>query len=93
MHRYGAGSFAKALINRFEERPRLTATLERQDDGVDTHLMPYFENLVKGRDAARGRRDGILAPVRVMTVAVPSLLASRRSSRISTRRRSRYGTR
>jgi len=71
VHRYGAGSFAKVLINRFEERLGLTATLERQDDGVDTHLMPYFENLVKGCDAARGRRDGILAPVRVMTVAVP----------------------
>ena len=68
MRRHGAASFTKVLINRFEERPGLTATLERQDDGVDTHLMPYFENLVKGCDAARGRRDGILAPVRVMTV-------------------------
>lgn len=71
VHRYGAGSFAKVLTSRFEERLGLTATLERQDDGVDTHLLPYFENLVKGCDTARGRRDKILAPVRVMTVAVP----------------------
>lgn len=70
-HRYGAGSFAKVLVKRFGERLGLRATLERQDDGVDTHLMTYFENLVKGCDAARGRRDGILAPVRDMTVAVP----------------------
>ncbi|RRQ27389.1 DEAD/DEAH box helicase [Rhodococcus sp. Eu-32] len=71
VHRYGAGSYAKVLMDRFDERLGLTATLERQDDGVDSYLMPYFENLVKGCDAARGRRDGILAPVRVMTVAVP----------------------
>jgi superfamily II DNA or RNA helicase len=47
-----------------------TATFERQDDSVDTHRMPYFENSVSGCDAARRRHDGILAPVRVMTVAV-----------------------
>lgn len=71
VHRYGALTFSRLLTDEFTERLGLTATFERTDDGVEQHLLPYFETVISGCDYDRGRRDGILAPVRVMLVAVP----------------------
>ncbi|WP_277835521.1 DEAD/DEAH box helicase [Speluncibacter jeojiensis] len=71
VHRYGAGSFSRLLTDDFEERLGLTATFERNDNGIADHLMPYFEMLIAGCDYPRGHAEGILAPVRVMLVTVP----------------------
>lgn len=71
VHRYGATSFSQLLSPDFDERLGLTATFERSDNGVAEHLAPYFENVLYGCDYVRGRADGILAPVRVMLVAIP----------------------
>lgn len=71
VHRYGASTFSTLLTEDFDERLGLTATFERTDNGVQEHLLPYFETLVPGCDYRRGHRDGILAPVRVMLVSVP----------------------
>nr|MBM4732603.1 DEAD/DEAH box helicase family protein [Prescottella equi] len=71
VHRYGASTFSRLLTEDFDERLGLTATFERTDNGVQEHLLPYFETLVPGCDYRRGHRDGILAPVRVMLVSVP----------------------
>ncbi|WP_141214468.1 DEAD/DEAH box helicase [Rhodococcus sp. 06-1474-1B] len=70
VHRYGTDGFARVFTDRFDHRLGLTATLERQDEGVDTHILPYFRTTIAGCDFARGRRDNVLAPVRVMTVAI-----------------------
>ncbi|WP_328811360.1 DEAD/DEAH box helicase [Rhodococcus sp. NBC_00294] len=70
VHRYGTDGFAQVFSDRFDHRLGLTATLERQDEGVDTYIRPYFETMVPGCDFTRGRRDNVLAPVRVMTVAI-----------------------
>lgn len=70
VHRYGTDGFARVFSDRFDHRLGLTATLERQDEGVDTYILPYFESRIAGCDFARGRRDNVLAPVRVMTVAI-----------------------
>ncbi|MGU3435050.1 DEAD/DEAH box helicase [Actinomycetes bacterium M1A6_2h] len=71
VHRYGTEGFARLFTDRFVDRLGLTATLERQDEGVDTHILPYFGTKIAGCDFTRGRADDVLAPVRVMTVAVP----------------------
>lgn len=71
VHRYGALTFSRLLTDDFTERIGLTATFERSDDGVERHLMPYFRTVINGCDYERGHADGILAPVRVMLVAVP----------------------
>ncbi len=78
VHRYGAGKFAEALEDTFEDRLGLTATYEREDSGIERYLTPYF--LPNGRNGtgevvancgyARGRADGILAPFRVGFVGV-----------------------
>ncbi|MFC7959666.1 DEAD/DEAH box helicase [Rhodococcoides kroppenstedtii] len=70
VHRYGTDGFARVFSDRFDHRLGLTATLERQDEGVDSYIRPYFGTTIAGCDFARGRRDNVLAPVRVMTVAV-----------------------
>ncbi|OZE87212.1 hypothetical protein CH298_17805 [Rhodococcoides fascians] len=70
VHRYGTDGFARVFTDRFDHRLGLTATLERQDEGVDAHILPYFRTKIEGCDFARGRRDNVLAPVRVMTVAI-----------------------
>ncbi|WP_196248551.1 DEAD/DEAH box helicase [Rhodococcoides fascians] len=70
VHRYGTDGFARVFTDRFDHRLGLTATLERQDEGVDMHILPYFRTKIAGCDFARGRRDKVLAPVRVMTVAI-----------------------
>ncbi|MTE14131.1 DEAD/DEAH box helicase [Nocardia aurantiaca] len=70
VHRYGAGSYAKALAEQYEWRLGLTATLERNDNAVEEILRPYFGDLVPGCDYARARADGILAPVRLALVGV-----------------------
>jgi len=71
VHRYGASSFSQLLTEEFSERLGLTATFERSDNGVEDYLRPYFEHVIAGCDYTRGHRDGILAPVRVMQVAIP----------------------
>ncbi|MGW4350760.1 DEAD/DEAH box helicase family protein [Nocardia sp. NPDC004582] len=70
VHRYGAGSYAKALAGEYEWRLGLTATLERNDNAVEDILLPYFGGLVPGCEYTRARADGILAPVRLALTGV-----------------------
>jgi RNA polymerase primary sigma factor len=80
VHRYGAEKFALALKDSFEERLGLTATYERNDNGIQQFLSPYFVPLnrhANGEDEviancgyARGLADGILAPFEVTLVGV-----------------------
>ncbi|WP_226995624.1 DEAD/DEAH box helicase [Gordonia phthalatica] len=70
VHRYGSDSFSRALRTSFSERLGLTATLERSDGGVEEKLLPFFGVAITGCDFRRARADGIIAPVRVMTVPV-----------------------
>ncbi|MFD7847002.1 DEAD/DEAH box helicase family protein [Nocardia sp. NPDC059764] len=70
VHRYGAGSYAKALAGEYEWRLGLTATLERNDNAVEEILLPYFGGLVPGCDYTRARADRILAPVRLALTGV-----------------------
>ena len=79
VHRYGADCFAEALDPRFRERLGLTATYERDDDGLAQNLEPYFRptagshpdgEVVFRCDYARGLADDILAPFRVGLLGV-----------------------
>ena len=80
VHRYGTQQSALALSEMFDERLGLTATYERNDDGLEDILTPYFtpagkearpgDEVIVGCDYARGLSDGILAPFRVATLGV-----------------------
>ncbi|WP_052061223.1 DEAD/DEAH box helicase [Rhodococcoides fascians] len=75
VHRYGASSFARTLSIGFTERLGLTATYERADDSVDTVLRPFFGTTIDGCSYRRGYDEGILAPIRLMTVGVAFTVA------------------
>jgi superfamily II DNA or RNA helicase len=60
-HRYGAPTFADALEDGFDRRLGLTATFEREDDGVDTYLRPYFGDIVFSLWYDRALVDGVIA--------------------------------
>ncbi len=77
VHRYGAPDFAKALESGFAARMGLTATYARDDDGIATHLDPYFGGVVAGCDYERGLADGILARFRIAFVGVDFTPAER----------------
>lgn len=80
VHRYGAAKFSLALELQFEERLGLTATYEREDNGIKLHLTPYFtppnsleivgKEVVAVCSYARGLNDGILAHFRVGLLGV-----------------------
>jgi len=75
VHRYGTARYSLALEEAFNERLGLTATYERNDNGIAEHLSPYFSlpnkdvidsgAVISGCGYARGLADGILAPFRV----------------------------
>ncbi|MGY1903628.1 sigma-70 family RNA polymerase sigma factor [Modestobacter sp. SYSU DS0903] len=69
-HRYGAPSFALALEAGFDQRLGLTATFEREDGGVETHLTPFFGNVVFTLWYDRALADGVIAPFDIALAGV-----------------------
>lgn len=70
-HRFGAATWAEALKPGFALRLALTATFEREDDGVDDVLAPYFGDVVHRYGYADAARDGTIAPFYLTLVGVP----------------------
>jgi superfamily II DNA or RNA helicase len=70
-HRFGAATWAEALKPGFALRLALTATFEREDDGVVDVLAPYFGEVVHRYGYADAARDGTIAPFDVTLVGVP----------------------
>jgi superfamily II DNA or RNA helicase len=67
-HRYGAPTWGGALTDDFDMRLALTATYERNDDGLVEVLGPYFGGVVARYSYAEAARDGVIAPFRVALV-------------------------
>jgi superfamily II DNA or RNA helicase len=70
-HRLGAPTWAGALKEHFAMRLALTATFEREDDGLVEVLEPYFGGIVHRYGYAQAARDGTIAPFDVTLVGVP----------------------
>ncbi|HSK24731.1 MAG TPA: DEAD/DEAH box helicase [Egicoccus sp.] len=69
-HRYGAPTWGAALHEAFPMRLALTATYERNDDGLLEVLEPYFGAVVHRYGYDRAVADGTVAPFRIATVGV-----------------------
>jgi superfamily II DNA or RNA helicase len=67
-HRYGAPTWGAALRDDFAMRLALTATYERNDDGLTDVLGPYFGGVVHGYGYAQAAADRVIAPFRVALV-------------------------
>ena len=70
-HRLGAPTWGAALRPTFDLRLALTATFEREDDGVAEVLAPYFGEVVHRYGYAEAARDGVIAPFDGTLVGVP----------------------
>lgn len=69
-HRYGAPTWGAALRDTFALRLAVTATFERNDEGVEDVLLPYFGEVVLRYRFDRAVAEGTIAPFRIATVGV-----------------------
>lgn len=65
VHRYGTESFARVLQPDFDWRLGMTATFERNDDGLVHHLDPYFGGVIYRLGYRQALNEGVIAPFRV----------------------------
>ena len=77
-HHYGADAWSRALEDEFTRRLGLTATYDREDNGVDDYLDPYFGGRCYSVGYQEALHDGVIAPFRIGFISVP-LSAQERS--------------
>ncbi len=70
VHRLGAPAWSASLDDAFQRRLGLTATLERDDEGVESILLPYFKRVVFQLDLPAALKQQIVSEFRVVFVAV-----------------------
>ena len=70
VHRYGAPRFREILLNTTPHRIGLTATFERNDDGLENVLQPYFSKKVFEYDFGQAKQDGVISPYTVGLIGV-----------------------
>jgi superfamily II DNA or RNA helicase len=87
-HRYGAPTWGAALHDVFAMRLALTATYERNDEGVDDVLRPYFGEVVHRYGYDRAVADGTVAPFSIAIASV-DLDASEKAAYEAADRRAR----
>lgn len=78
-HRYGAPTWASALGDQFTMRLALSATYERNDDGIAEILGPYFGPVIYSYTFADAARDQVIAPFSIGLIRVPLTEAEQRS--------------
>jgi RNA polymerase primary sigma factor len=69
-HRYGGETWATALQTGFPHRLGLTATYERNDDGVERYLQPYFKQTVYKLHYEEALRDDVIAHFKIAFLGV-----------------------
>lgn len=78
VHRLGAPTWSRALDPAFRRRLGLTATLEREDEGVAESIEPYFGKTVFTLGLKRALQDQVVAPFHVTFVGVELTIAERK---------------
>ena len=69
-HHYGAAVWSNAMEVGFGERLGLTATYEREDNGVEEYLDPYFGGVCYSVGYQEALADGVIAPFRIAFIGV-----------------------
>jgi len=78
-HRYGAGQWSRALHSSYRRRLGLTATFERNDDGINQLLSYFGGGPVYRIGFQRAIADGVVAHYDVRLLSVPLNPAERRA--------------
>lgn len=71
VHHYGADAWSRGLEEQFTRRLGLTATYDRDDNGVTAFLDPYFGGVCYSVGYREALGDGVIAPFRIGFVGVP----------------------
>jgi RNA polymerase primary sigma factor len=82
----GGKPLRRALLQEYDERLGLTATLERSDDAVTDLLLPFFGGICYRYGFEQAIADGVCARPRVAFVGVP-LSAEERAEYVSVEHR------
>jgi len=64
-HHYGAESWSRALEEGFAHRLGLTATYEREDQGREKYLDPYFGGVVYSLDYEEALSENVIADFKI----------------------------
>lgn len=70
VHHYGTSSAQKMLEKGYIRRLGLTASLERNDDGVDKVIKTYFGDVSYTYDYSEAIDDKVIAPFKILFVSV-----------------------
>jgi RNA polymerase primary sigma factor len=70
VHHYGSETWALGLEDGFDRRLGLTATYEREDNGVAAYLDPYFGGVRYSVDYDEALRDKVIASFKIAFVGV-----------------------
>jgi RNA polymerase primary sigma factor len=68
VHHYGSEKWSLGLEDGFDRRLGLTATYEREDNGVETYLDPYFGGARYSVGYDEALRDQVIAPFKIAFV-------------------------
>jgi RNA polymerase primary sigma factor len=69
-HHYGARGWSTALEDGFGHRLGLTATYDREDEGIENYLDPYFGGVCYSVDYEEALADGVIADFKIAFVGV-----------------------
>jgi len=75
VHHYGAEFWAKVLETGFERRLGLTATYEREDNGIEKILDPFFNGVVYSVDYNEALEDDVICNFKIAFIGVSFLPA------------------
>jgi RNA polymerase primary sigma factor len=69
-HHYGATRWSRSLEPGFERRLGLTATYEREDDGIEEFLSPYFRTVCYELGYKEALSEGVIADFKIAFLGV-----------------------
>lgn len=71
VHHYGTEASKKMLEKGYVRRLGLTASLERNDDGVEEIIKTYFKDVAYTYDYSEAIDDNVIAPFKILFLSVP----------------------
>ena len=69
-HHYGAPRFKDVLKTLYNRRLGLTATFQREDDGIENYLTPYFNNICYSLSYRQALDESVIAHFKIAFVGV-----------------------
>jgi len=69
-HHYGSYNFSKALKDNFQRRLGLTATYERQDNGIEEYLNPYFKSKCYSLGYKEALEENVISHFKIAFIGV-----------------------